>query len=57
MWIKINGENNSHKCDLPMTIDGPSISATMLQKRHVGSIWQCSCNIKYEWSGKKWSMA
>lgn len=55
-WIKINGEL-PHSCNLPSFIDsisGPG--ATQLQKRHLGSVWQCKCKIKYEWSGKKWVM-
>ena len=53
-WIILNGEDNGHKCNLPWSVNGPSMGATHLQKRHAGSIWECKCSIRYEWSGKKW---
>ncbi len=52
-WINVNGEGG-HSCDLPWSIDSAKMGATHLQKRHAGSIWQCSCKTQYEWSGKDW---
>lgn len=51
-WIKVNGESG-HDCkiNLPTTVNG---YMNQLQKRHAGSIWQCNCSNRYEWSGKEW---
>jgi hypothetical protein len=51
-WIKLIGEKG-HVCDLPWSVDEPSMGATYLQKRHTGSIWECECGLRYEWKGKK----
>lgn len=53
-WVVLKGEDHGHKCDLPWSVDEPRMGATTLQKRHAGSIWECSCLIRYEWNGKKW---
>ena len=53
MWIELKGEKN-HSCNLPDFVEGSGPSATHLQKRHKGSIWECDCKMQYEWSGKKW---
>lgn len=53
-WITLLGEDTSHKCFLPKTVEIQVFGGTSLQKRHAGSIWQCDCNKKYQWSGKQW---
>ena len=52
-WIVLNGEKG-HTCDLPWSVNEPGMGAIHLQKRHEGSIWECSCSKQYEWLGKKW---
>lgn len=53
-WIKLNGENKP-QCSLPWSVGEPGIGATHLQKRHAGSVWECSCGIQHTWSGSDWS--
>ena len=55
-WVILNGEVG-HSCDLPWSVEKPSTGSTHLQKRHAGSVWECSCGKQYEWSGKKWGNA
>jgi hypothetical protein len=54
-WIVLIGEDKGHQCELPWSVNEPGMGAIHLQKRHAGSIWQCECLLKYEWSGRKWS--
>ena len=53
-WVTIEGER-SHSCYLPTFIGPLGAMSTLLQPRHVGSIWQCSCSLKYEWDGGKFN--
>lgn len=52
-WVTLKGEGG-HICDLPWSVSITGPGATNLQKRHAGSVWKCSCDKNYEWSGKKW---
>jgi len=55
-WIKIKGEDKSHKCNLPWSLDVHGMSGTHLQKRHEGSVWKCECKLEYRFNGKKFKL-